>query len=436
MRLQATLCLMQRRGPGLGAMPHWPTGLGGALSSLQVPPTSVVSRAQATASKVTSGAVAGAQSAQQAAQNLIANGSPIDLNDLSSATGMVPDLVGNAANQAYGQMSGAVQDAWNGATSDQANDQRVAAGAQAATGLLQNGYNPDSSADNQALITCIAGAVSLVPGVGPILGGALMLLDAIGQGIASLLQKAGLIWYGCRTSGNWTAANIIAIEKSQAQAQVAQQTPNVQNWFASPPGSFAALIFPMLAQNAATMSNCQGSYTNPQVLTAAVAMWNQNATGPSMSVYIPALADGSLGEVFAGPQQCWLAFQPCESMQQAQTTPPPAGIIGVAGTNFLSPFSTLNAMSVKTGRVGGVSDAPSVFGPCVVTLSGNYFNPAATKATVTTQASGVTAGQVAIGAAVVGGAAAAGTAIYSFATGQAVSVVVGKAWKGIVGLFK
>ena len=356
---------------------------------------------------------------------------------------MAPATIAAAASNAFDQMSDSAQEAWNGATSDEANNNRIAAGAQSAGDLLSNGYDPDSTKDNQELITAIAGAISLVPGVGPLVGGALMLLDAIGEGIASLLQSTGLIWFGCRTSGNWTPANMLAIEQAQAQQFVAQQTPNVRNWFPTPTGSFASLVFPMLLGNAAKMSNCAGTFTNPQILAAAVAMWNANASGPAMSVYIPALTDGAGGQIFAGPQQAWLAFQPCPSMQHAETMQQPAGILGLPGVEFQSPFvypggEVVNAMSARIGR-SELADAPNVFGPCVLKLSGSYFNPATKAQTVNTPfaaSSPVTAGQVAIGAAAVVGTAAAGTAIYSFATGQAVGVVVGKAWKGIVGLFR
>ena len=232
------------------------------------------------------------------AQAILSGHGTVDLNGLQAAASLAPQQVVAQGQQVYGQLSGSVQAQWNSATSGAQNNARIGAGVSAASDLLSNGYNPDSADDNQKLIVAVAGAVSLIPGVGPILGGAVMILDAIGQGIAKVLEDVGLIWFGCRTTGNWTTASAL-----NAMQGGPYRLPSIGGH------DFASLAIPMLAANLTRVLNCQGALQNLQIVTAAAAMWNAGASGPPLTVYIPAMAI-STSQVFTVSEQIPSAFQP------------------------------------------------------------------------------------------------------------------------------
>lgn len=156
---------------------------------------------------------------------------------------------------------------WAAATSDQAAARAKSNGIAAATGLLQNGYDPGSAADNQALIASVAGGLAFIPVSGPFLAGALLLLDAAAAGIADVLESIGLIPKpGCVTKGSPpTAAQVLDAMKAKG----AQMRP----------GSFASLALPAIAYNVSEQFYCRPAYPTTWVLQAMVNLWNQNTPG-------------------------------------------------------------------------------------------------------------------------------------------------------------
>jgi hypothetical protein len=238
--------------------------------------------------------------------SVIVGGQTIDAGTLTTVAGLDPATVvaeGKAAGQAIGEQFGAqVKSSWDAATSNAANESRKWQGAADAIDLASHGYNPDDQADNAKLVGVIAGALAFVPVVGPILSGALALLYVIGEGIADLLKSTGLIWYGCRTSGNWTPRTIL-----DGIASAGGLPP-------MPAGSFASLVMPALAKNAADLANCKSGYSNLQIIAAISQLWNANASGPSQTIYVPAIDVWGGGNIFAVAEQSRAAFQPSSTV--------------------------------------------------------------------------------------------------------------------------
>ena len=161
---------------------------------------------------------------------------------------------------------------------------RVQQGAAATLDLAQNGYNPNSKEDSAKLIHAISGGLCLVPGVGLILGGAVEGLWAVGNAIATPVQNAfASIGLGdrddappCQSSGNWTPALILSINKGRLPA--------------TPKGSFAQFVIAALAMYAAQSSNCKGGFPPSAVVDGALAIWNKTHYGPAIPYYVPPLA--------------------------------------------------------------------------------------------------------------------------------------------------
>jgi hypothetical protein len=190
------------------------------------------------------------------------------------------------ANVQINKLQGQAKATWDASQTNVANAQRVTNGAIAAESLVQNGYNPNDDADNQKAITAVAGGLSLIPGIGPVLGGALLILDAIALGAAKLLEAIGLISPPyCNSTGNWTPAKVLAPFPS----------------LPTTPGTFAALATAALATNAADSLNCKPHYPPSWVLTGVATLWNQNSSGNPVQIWIPNL-DPSGVQIFA-PQQ-------------------------------------------------------------------------------------------------------------------------------------
>lgn len=142
-------------------------------------------------------------------------------------------------------------------------------GAASAMSLVEHGFDPTSANDQAAIVHVYAGAVSLVPVVGPILGGVVEASYQMGQALAKwppMQQLMGLCADPrgcCQSSGNWTTA----------QAWTLSGTPKPY------PGTFAALIAPALydawvhAQNCDRTSFWNQAYTN--MLPVLVGLWNK-----------------------------------------------------------------------------------------------------------------------------------------------------------------
>jgi hypothetical protein len=170
------------------------------------------------------------------------------------------------------------QQAWTEATSPAANDARVQQGASDAVDLVEHGYDSSNEADNQKLIGAIAGGVSLIPGIGPMLGGAIGLLDAIAVGVADALTAIGLIPKpGCHSSGTFTPAEYLSEMKSDGAML--------------PAGSFAAVALPAMAYSASERANCRPSFQPSTVLAGMVQLWNKQAQGNLVDTYLPAPSD-------------------------------------------------------------------------------------------------------------------------------------------------
>ena len=355
------------------------------------------------------------------AQAALSGHATINLSTLQSAAQLSPDLVVAQGQQAYAQLSGSLQSQWANATSPQANNARIGAGVSSATSLLENGYDPHSDADNQKLITAVAGAVSLIPGVGTVLGGAVLLLDAVGQAIAKVLEDVGLIWFGCRSSNNWTTGG-------------AFDAMNAGN--ALPPTNnrdFASLVLPMLAANFTKVLNCQGALQNLQIVTAAASMWNAGASGPPMTVYVPALAI-STSQVFVvdrpGYSQLPYAFRPAASVYDIPN--------GDATDNGYG------------GLQAGISNTPAS-PPFILQLNGSTYSPPAqpqaaktvidmrhtsyqgplVTAAVTPSTQLTTGKKIAAGVAVATGATLVGSAAYAAYTHQSLGGLWVEIWRKV-----
>jgi hypothetical protein len=352
------------------------------------------------------------------------SGGLIDTKTLLYASGFTPADLASMANNFYQKAAGSaitgLQQSWAAATSPQANTAREAAGAEAGLALIQHGYDPGSNADNQQLIVAIAGACSLIPGVGPMIGGAIMILDAIGEGVAALMESVGLIWFGCRSSGSWTPATVLGMY------------PGIH----TAPGTFAGFANAAIAQNAAAFGNCKGRMAHQVILASIAEFWNANSHGPPMSVYVPAMTTGGPNP-FIFVEQAPFAFAKVSSISQV---PNGNWAVNAPGQNLGPPFdlSTWTFESANAGDAQMIASGWGATPPAVLQLTGSIPNPPSAPGSGTANASAgqmSTVGKVAVGTAVVGGAALAGTAVYAFAKGQAVETVLKAGWLSLKGWF-
>jgi hypothetical protein len=329
--------------------------------------------------------LAAAAKLQAQAQLAQFSGQVLNVNSLLSATGLNPAQVQGMASTAFGQLSAGAQQAWNAQTSPLANDARVVQGAQAGVALITNGFDPSNPADEQQLIMAIAGAVSLIPGIGPVLGAAIVVLDAIGEVIAQILEAVGLIWFGCRSSNNWSASTIMA-----GYADHAPPTA---------PNTFAALAYAAICQNAATYGNCKGTLDNQTVLASVAHFWNQNSSGPPFVVYVPCMYTAFYPFPFV--EQIPHAFQP---VQKLADVPNGNWTLNNPGQSFGQPFDSGPLSGANNGNLGkptAIAGYGVVSPPMLLQLSGSTFvPPTSTPAT----------SSIATAAKVVGGTAAVAAA--------------------------
>jgi hypothetical protein len=292
--------------------------------------------------------ISDAQQTANQAQALIGSHGTVDVDTIMAAANLTPAQVQVAATAAFDQMSADVQAQWTAQTSEAANTARISAGAQAAADLISNGFDASNPADTQKVWTAAAGAVSLIVPIGTILGAAMMIIDAVALGFAALLKQVGLLWYGCRTSANWTPKTVLDATQS---LQFASPLP------AMAPGTFAALALPMMAADAARIANCKGGLGPLPTLAAAAAMWNAGSSGPPMTVYVPSLDQEGAGGLFTVGMQLSQAFQPATSTEQI------LGSVGdmVGGGNLgnagLAPFLLQLTGSKYTGAA--LTSAPT-----------------------------------------------------------------------------
>ena len=409
--------------------PHWPSYQGTARRGLGADVLTQILQSQQGQSSLQLPPVPTADDLAQAAQ-LTANarltqatGGLLTSQTLLYASGFTPADVTSMANSLYQNalQAGATDaaNAWAAATSPAANSQRIDAGASAGLSLIINGYNPGSNSDNQQLIVAIAGACSLIPGIGTMLGGAVMILDAIGEAAASLLEAVGLVWFGCRTSGDWTPAMIAA------------QYPGLHLG----PGTFAALANAAILKNAADFANCNGRMDNQVVLAAVAQLWNANSSGPPMTVYVPAMTAGG-PQPFVFTEQAKYAFAKVSSLSQVPlgnyAVQTPEGSLGAPFNTTYGDPSALDAPDEAMNALGYSPTPPGIL-QLTGSIPGLAIGGSAPAAPAAVGPS--TAANVAAGTAVVGGAALTGTAVYAFAKGQAVSTVLKSGLLAIKGWF-
>jgi hypothetical protein len=298
-----------------------------------------------------------------------------------------------AAQTAIANAPQSVQDAWNQATSDPANASRISGGISAAQSLIQNGYDQNNPDDEKKLIAVIAAGVSLIPGWGILLAGALETLNEIAEWIGGALQDIGLIPKpGCHSSGTFTTANVLA----NWQGYGADMTP----------GTFAAFAWPAFAYNSAIFHNCQkGAFDNQTLLMALVNAWNQSTTGSPAAIYVPPF-DGLLDEPWS--------YLP-QSGQASVTLADGKGGLNNPLAAIFHPASDFNAGALPQNSQ---------------TVSVNV------NVTTTSTAAGATASKAgpAVGGAIA--AAAVGTAVYGYVKGRAVGSMFESAFASLTALFK
>lgn len=178
------------------------------------------------------------------------------------------------------------------------NQARVAQGAAAALSLAQNGFDPSSQQDEQELVAAVAGALCLVPVVGPALGACLEVMYQVFNAASCPLEHAfasiGLIpdlppgcgGPPCTSSGNWTTAGILSAN--------AGQLPTLRD------GTFAKLTVSALAHGAAQAANCKTSVPPGILVDAIVRIWNQTHAGPAAQILVPPLQQTNKGIVAFG----------------------------------------------------------------------------------------------------------------------------------------
>src|SRR5579872_28623 len=162
---------------------------------------------------------------------------------------------------------------------------RVASGISAAGQLAENGFDITSQADQQAMVAVIAGGLSLIPGVGPILGGALETLYQIAQPLACPTAKffhdVGISQSDCDSppcvvNGPVPTPDVLAANFAQP-------------FLAKMSGSFAQFVNGALLVNAASALSCKSAVPPSVIVDAAVNMWNQTHAGPAQDFYVPPL---------------------------------------------------------------------------------------------------------------------------------------------------
>lgn len=294
----------------------------------------------------------------------------------------------------------------------------VAQGASSAASLLQNGFNPQSASDNANLVHVIAGGLCLIPGVGPLLGGALEALWQVGSVIACPVTNAfASIGLGtpcnappCRTTGNFTTA------------QMLEGAPPM------PRGSFASLAIPALASAAAQAANCKQVAPAAVIVDAVVNVWNKTHLGPAVPYVVPALqtiggylyGGDFIGGMNEGPNaNVTYAFQPALAAAAARVLTQSGNTIALFGPPAPLPGYTLSPPRLVMVNAGALippitphtltlhlgPPPPPAAHPVTLTLHLGPRPSTAASARAPAHAGMSTGGKVAAGVATAGGAA-------------------------------
>jgi len=209
----------------------------------------------------------------------------------SLPVGVSTSVYGSAVQTAISQQASSVQNEIAAQTGVDTTSATVTQGAGAAVSLLNTGYDPSNTADSANLVHVIAAGLCLVPGIGPILGGAVEALWAVGNAVACPLENAfASIGFGpacgappCKTSGNWTAATVLQENAGALPAM--------------PRGSLASLMIPALAYTAAQAAHCQYGPPPAAIVDAVVSLWNKTHAGPAAPYYVPSIGEGAANQV-------------------------------------------------------------------------------------------------------------------------------------------
>jgi len=357
-----------------------------------------------------------------------------------SAQGLSPDavmaMVQQTTDQLVSQGMADAQALFDQSQTPQANDARIANGANALMDLITSGYDPDKPADNQKMIIAVAGAVSLIIPVGSMIGGIILLGDAVAMGLANVLVAVGLMpAFGCHSSGNWTEVMITQGAQSWfnqgtcngpgcASIQASRTIPS----FA--PGTFGSIVMPMLVTDATQAANCKPAHGPHTVIAGAAAFWNAHSTGDPMLVYVPAMSDGALNFNTLGffvPGQVSHAFQSVDQTFADGFAKHDQSIIEKDAQGFSTWGNDLPWSTGGSGGVLGLQVSSATGAPFILALSGStYVPPRAGKPIGPTQQKSP-ALEIAGGAGVVLGTAAVATAGYALATKQS----IGQLLKGL-----
>jgi hypothetical protein len=300
-----------------------------------------------------------------------------------------------------GEVGADAKNYWDQQTTTAANDARKYQGVVAAIDIATHGLDlKDPNGSMNKVFGAIAGAAACIPG-GVVVSAAIGILLAGFNAMGALFQAIGWVAAkSCVHTGTWTFKEIYWIYTNSVPGTLPPM----------PPGSFAAMVVPMLAANAAAGGNCNDNspvpYMDPiKVVAAAAALWNANSSGPPMTVYVPALGEWVFP--FTAWQQLPAAFQP------------------------FPPGTPLNALGLNPPDAGtwsprpGVGQAWSTTAPFFLELTGSVLvDPRA-------QTSGVspTAKKVLIASAAIPVGVVAGAGVYAVATKTALPVVLKSMWR-------
>lgn len=237
---------------------------------------------------------------------------------------------------------------------------RVQAGAAAAVDLAQNGFNPNDPESEAKLVHAIAGGAALLPGVGPLIGGAVEGLYAFGKAIAcpteQFFASVGLSTLPpqcggapCKSSGNWTTAGIIA--------------SNAQSLPAMPRGSFAQFAVGALATGAANAANCKGALPPGVIVDAAIAIWNKTHAGPIVAILIPPLNQTNSGITAFGSPSIIAAWQNISgSTPASKAGKDPYAFYAFGPASAMSADHPSGSMNLQTGAWTPWKVAPALPG--------------------------------------------------------------------------
>lgn len=208
--------------------------------------------------------------------------------------------------------------------------------------LSKGSFDPNDPADDQAMLTITAGALTALGQ--PEIAGALLLLYAVAQPVMQELQNLGLIT-GCKPDPSKPAN----INPCCSHTGPATTTADILNgmgypWPSSqvlgvtipghPPTAFARIALPILAKYAADADNCKNVPPRYVLTRALAALWNRAGSGAQTQVFVPAWCN-QLGPIDPDPfatkdaaALMW-AFAPANEV--------PADIVNPITTTFTGP---------------------------------------------------------------------------------------------------